>query len=189
MELRDAKSMRALAHPVRWALIEAIGMEGTATAARCAELLGETQANCSFHLRQLAKYGLVEEAESSDRRARPWRLTSIDQNWSELQEDPEAGVAAAELTRVFLDREASRMQAYLRTNAAFPRPWREAAGMGATMTWLTAEELAELNKQVSELQRAYVDRISEPAKRPEGARRVRLFATGYPLPDTPYLER
>jgi predicted ArsR family transcriptional regulator len=189
MELRDAKSMRALAHPVRWALIEALAMEGTATAARCAELLGESQANCSFHLRQLAKYGLVEEAESSDRRARPWRLTSIDQSWSELQEEAETTVAATELTRVFLDHEASRMQAYLRTSAAYPPQWRAAAGMSATMTWLTAAELAELNKQIGELQRAYLERVTDPATRPEGVRRVRMFATGYPLPDTPHLER
>lgn len=181
--------MRALAHPVRWALLEALGVEGTATAARCAELLGETQANCSFHLRQLAKYGLVEEAGSTDRRARPWRLTSVDQNWSEFQDDEEASMAAAELTRVFLDREASRMQAYVRTSREHEPQWRQAAGMSSAMTWLTAEELAELNRQVNELQRKYLARMTEPTLRPPGARRVRLFAAGYPVPDAPHVER
>jgi predicted ArsR family transcriptional regulator len=189
MELRDATSMRALAHPLRWALIEALGMEGTATAARCAELLGETQANCSFHLRQLAKYGVVEEAESTDKRARPWRLTSIDQTWSEFQEDTDATVAAAELTRVFLDREAGRMQAYVRTSPTYEPEWRQAAGLSASMTWLTADELAALNKQVGELQRQFLDRVRDAGARPPGARRVRLFAAGYPLADTPHLDR
>ena len=64
LEVSDPKMMRALAHPLRVALIEAIGQADsrTLTATEASELLGESPANCAFHLRTLAKYGFVEEA-------------------------------------------------------------------------------------------------------------------------------
>ncbi len=60
--VNDPAVMRALAHPLRWALLEALQHAGTLTATQAGEILGETPANCAFHLRTLAKYGLVEEA-------------------------------------------------------------------------------------------------------------------------------
>ena len=51
-EVSDPMAMRALAHPVRLALIEALADAGTLTATEAAERLGESPANASFHLRQ-----------------------------------------------------------------------------------------------------------------------------------------
>src|SRR3954465_6069706 len=62
-EVSDPMAMRALAHPVRLALIEALADAPTLTATEAGERVGESPANASFHLRQLAKYGFVEEAE------------------------------------------------------------------------------------------------------------------------------
>src|ERR1700733_1448043 len=61
-KVTDPRAMRALAHPVRIALIELLPHTGTLTATQASELLGESPANCAFHLRTLAKYGFVEEA-------------------------------------------------------------------------------------------------------------------------------
>src|ERR1700750_2999656 len=61
-QVNDPGTMRALAHPLRWALLEELTHAGPLTATQASELLGETPANCAFHLRTLAKYGLVEEA-------------------------------------------------------------------------------------------------------------------------------
>ena len=58
----DARTLRALAHPVRVALIETLSVEGPLTATEAGERIGESPTTCSFHLRQLAKYGFVEEA-------------------------------------------------------------------------------------------------------------------------------
>ena len=66
--------MRALAHPVRLALLEALTDAGQLTATEAGERVGESPANTSFHLRQLAKYGFVEEAEGGTGRRRPWKL-------------------------------------------------------------------------------------------------------------------
>jgi predicted transcriptional regulator len=62
LDLTDPKAMRALAHPLRWALLEALTHAGTLTATQASEMLGESPTNCAFHLRTLAKYGFVEEA-------------------------------------------------------------------------------------------------------------------------------
>ena len=70
--LTDAKEMRALAHPTRVAAIELLSREGTMTATQLGELLDESPANMSFHLRTLAKYGFVEEAPGGTGRERPW---------------------------------------------------------------------------------------------------------------------
>ena len=69
MSITDPTVMRALAHPVRMALIELYGVHATLTATQASEALGESPANCAFHLRTLARYGFVEGR--SRRRARP----------------------------------------------------------------------------------------------------------------------
>jgi DNA-binding transcriptional ArsR family regulator len=66
--------MRALAHPVRLSLLEAFGDTDTLTATEAGERVGESSADASFHLRQLAKHGFVEEAEGGTGRRRPWKL-------------------------------------------------------------------------------------------------------------------
>src|SRR4051794_27883368 len=60
-EVRDPRALRALAHPVRLELLERL-TDGPLTATQAASIVGESQASCSFHLRQLAKYGFVELA-------------------------------------------------------------------------------------------------------------------------------
>ena len=61
-QIDDARTLKALAHPVRVALIETLSVEGPMTATEAGERIGESPTTCSFHLRQLAKYGFVEEA-------------------------------------------------------------------------------------------------------------------------------
>src|SRR5215471_3448657 len=74
MEISDPKTIRALAHPLRLDLLQLLGSSGPATAAQCGRVLGVSQASCSFHLRQLAKYGFVEDVgPGRDRRERQWR--------------------------------------------------------------------------------------------------------------------
>src|SRR5207244_3338301 len=69
--LTDPRALRAYAHPVRMALMGLLRTEGPLTATRAAELLGESSGTCSFHLRQLARYGLVEEAGGGTGREKP----------------------------------------------------------------------------------------------------------------------
>src|ERR1700721_3696956 len=75
-EVTDLRELRALAHPLRLALMDHLMSFGEQTAAQCAEAVGSTASNCSYHLRALARVGLVEAASSSDRREHPWRATA-----------------------------------------------------------------------------------------------------------------
>src|SRR5277367_3001468 len=84
--LTDPRALRAYAHPVRMALVGLLRTEGPLTATRAAELLGASSGTCSFHLRQLARYGLVEEAGGGTGREKPWRATTTSTAW-----DPAGG--------------------------------------------------------------------------------------------------
>ena len=68
LEVTDGAVLAALAHPLRVALLYQLNALGSRTASQCAQALGETPANCSYHLRQLAKVGLVEREEATDGR-------------------------------------------------------------------------------------------------------------------------
>jgi Helix-turn-helix domain len=185
VEIVDPAAMRALAHPLKWTLMDVLLVEGQATSTRCAELVGESQANCSFHLRQLARYGLVEAAPTTSKKERPWRLTTTDQSWSAIQPDEHRTRAVAELERVFVEHEMTKLMRWERTAATYPETWRAAALRSAAQTWLTDSELADLGRQITELMLTYGDRLSDPTKRPPGSRPVRLLAVGYPLPQDP----
>lgn len=179
--ITDPRAMRALAHPTRMALMEVLAAEGSATATRCAEVVGESQASCSFHLRQLAKYGFVEEAGSDDRRERPWRLVTVHQNISAVQPDVPSAVAADQLDRVFAQRLADQRLRWIDTHHDEPEEWQRAAFSSTAMVPLTAAELDELGSRIAELIKPYVSRIEDAASRPDGARWVQVSASGFPM--------
>src|SRR3954463_4321519 len=97
-EVSDPMAMRALAHPVRLALIEALADAGTLTATEAGERVGESPANASFHLRQLAKSGFVEEAGAQGRR-RPWKLKQLGMRFTDVHDDEGTAAAARPLDR------------------------------------------------------------------------------------------
>ena len=176
--MTDPKALRALAHPLRLDLIEVLTARGPSTAADCARHLGSTQASCSFHLRQLAKYGFVELADSgSDRRERPWRLVELQQEWSLV----DGGPAADQLDRVFVEREAERMRAWADESARQPEAWRRAAFLGGVTVPVTAEELAQIGERLMAVLAPYVARLSSPASQPVDSRFVRLLLSAVPL--------
>src|SRR5450755_3872470 len=94
----DPRALRALAHPLRWQLIDLIGSETTATATRCAEVLGESVASCSYHLGILGKYGYIELVPGQAGKEKPWRLASPDQDLSPPGLDMEGTLAAEAAT-------------------------------------------------------------------------------------------
>src|ERR1039457_5681371 len=163
LRIVDAAAMRALAHPLKWTLMDVLLTAGAATSTRCAELTGESQANCSFHLRQLARYGLAEEAPSTSKKERPWRLTTVDQSWSQVQPDPAHTKAAAELERVFVQHEFATLMRWARTASAYGDDWQQASMRAGALAWLTTDELAGLRDPIEELMLTYRDSIGDSA--------------------------
>ena len=181
-KISDAQTFRALAHPVRMALLEALLDGGPQTATQVAERISETPTTCSFHLRQLAKYGFVEEAGGGKGRSRPWRMTSVGMSLTSSPEDPEVQLATNAVAHMFRERQFARYQAWLETRHAFPTAWREAAPDSQFLFYLTAEELAELSADLDRLLLPrFMDRITDPARRPAGSVPVEMMLLGYPI--------
>ena len=180
--ISDARTLRALTHPIRVALIEMLSIRGPMTATEAGERLGESPASCSFHLRQLARYGFVEEAGGGKGRARPWRMTQIGMTFSSVHADPETQVAAAALWRLIRGRQVARYETWRQSQASYPDAWREAGIDMENVLWVTPEELDALGRRLGdELITLYRDRLTDPAQRPEGSLPVELLVLGYPI--------
>lgn len=180
-ELTDPRAMRALTHPVRLALLEALMLEGPLTATRAGEIIGESPTTCSFHFRQLAKYGFVEEAGGGPGRLRPWRMSGRGMRFTDLHEDPETAIAARALERTLRARFLEHLQAFYDDRSSYPREWQEVTGGSEFIVHVTAAELRALDEQITELLRSYADRLDDPAKRPPGSLPVEVLLFGYPL--------
>src|SRR5687768_1635211 len=98
--VHDPIVLRAIAHPVRNRILGELSAQGPLRAADLSQELGIPANQASFHLRQLAKYGLVEEAvgEGRDRRDRVWQLvdeSGLNLDLGELEKQPGGPAAAA----------------------------------------------------------------------------------------------
>ena len=172
---RDPKALRALAHPVRGQLLDLLGSEGAATATRCAEVLGESVASCSYHLGMLAKYGYIEEVPGRTGREKPWRLASASQDLGSDGLDAEGQLAAEAATEAFLDHEFARTRQRYRRASLEPEQWRPA--LSGEDVWLTEQEYAAAKEDLfAVLERYRRDRdLLDPSQRPAGSRQARLF--------------
>jgi len=185
LAIRDPKMMRALAHPLRVALIEAIGQaeSRTLTATEASELLGESPANCAFHLRTLAKYGFVEEAGGGRGRQRPWRLRfsglEIEPPW----EDQETRLAVQAAADIWIDRWLTRARNRLMRITDYPADWQAAAIAAEYRLYLTAQEANELSAGIDRLIAPFKARWDDPPQRPAGSLPYEVLAFGYPLND------
>lgn len=177
--------MRALAHPLRVALLEAIRRDGEITATRAAELLGESPGNMSWHLQTLAKYGFVEESGKGRGRSRPWRVTSDYTSFETgvTDPDPEAAAAGEALERTFLERTHNEMREWWSRRLTYPAKWRRAAFVTDTVRYLTPAELAAMMDEIITIYDRYAGRETRE-QRPAGTLPVRLHAHAHPIPPT-----
>jgi len=179
VRLSDPRALRAYAHPLRLSLIGMLRRNGPMTATQCAAALDENVPNCSFHLRQLAKYGLAERAPAGDGRERPWQATARSTSWTDDSDDPETRAAADQLNAAILRQYMRRAEAYLAVRGEDSAEWRAAAGFGDEMIYVTAEQLAGLTRQVEALLEPYRDKTARAA----GSRPVTVVHMAIPTPE------
>jgi DNA-binding transcriptional ArsR family regulator len=188
LEVTDGAVLAALAHPLRVALLYQLNALGSRTASQCAEALGETPANCSYHLRQLAKVGLVAREEAPNGRERPWRsvYTGLSLQAPADDADPEVTTAAratrASLANMEIQEQARLARQYLRLEPRAPRPWREVAAVNSYSLRLTAEELAGLVQALDAAIRPYIGLTRDDP--PEGSQPVHLDFKAFLRPET-----
>lgn len=169
--------IRALAHPVRLQILDLLDRGGEATATECARAIGQTVANCSFHLRTLAKYGFVQEGERRGR-ARPWRAVPGGYDLRPDVESHDALRASGELALLTLDREHRRLAEFYVGAHALPPQWRHATSLLTDVVWATPDELDALGDAIAAQVAALARRA--PADRPEEARAARVLAVVNP---------
>ena len=180
-KLTDPKAMRALAHPVRMALLDLIAVAGTLTATQASEALGESPANCAFHLRTLAKYGFVREAGGGRGRERPWTRTRRTISISSTEQDyPQAAIAAGALGSVYIERGVERARGVFGSRERLPG-WEHATQMSRSAVFLTPEETVQLAGVFREIIDRYRGRERDPSLRPAGGLPVEVAFFTSPL--------
>ncbi|MGS2615626.1 winged helix-turn-helix domain-containing protein [Micromonospora sp. LZ34] len=186
VKLSDPTALRGYAHPLRMALVGLLRQQGPMTATQAAARLGESVPNCSFHLRQLAKYGLAERVPGADARERPWQATAMVTSWDDASDDPVLRAATDELNATQLALYVRRAEEFLARRADEPAAWRAVTGFSDMTLHLTPDELRDLTRRMDALLDEYHDRLTDPAKRPAGSRKVgliRLALLAEPTPD------
>jgi DNA-binding transcriptional ArsR family regulator len=178
--LTDPRELRALSHPTRLALLELLDTEGPMTATQAGELIGESPASASFHLRTLARYGFVEEAPGGRGRQRPWRITAETQEIPEDELTPEGKIAAGAFLELLRERDAARLRQWTSTRQHYPKPWRDASTEMRLSVHLTRAELAGLTKAIEDALAPYAEREST-GQRPDGALPVSFGLHAVPM--------
>jgi DNA-binding transcriptional ArsR family regulator len=179
-QVGDARTIRALAHPLRLALLQLLVVRGPLTATEAGEALGESPASASFHLRTLAKYGYVEEAGGGPGRRRPWRAVREQQNIDHQQLAGGAAVAGEELSRVLAAHAEQLYEGWLRRRHAEDPAWRGLSDETNVVLRLGPDEAARLNQELGDL----LDRWTYAVRDPEpddGQRSVFLATRTFPL--------
>jgi DNA-binding transcriptional ArsR family regulator len=138
----------ALAHPLRLRILERL-REGPSTASRLARDLGESSGATSYHLRALARVGVIEEdAERGRGRERWWRRNVPLLVIPTESEDPEGRAAEARIWSMMTDRDARVLRHFVASEPHLDREWRGAAFIGSWNLYLTPEEADSLGRRV-----------------------------------------
>ncbi|MEU1278238.1 winged helix-turn-helix domain-containing protein [Streptomyces sp. NPDC005805] len=172
----DPRSLRGLAHPLRMRLLATLRLDGPATASQLAGKLGESSGATSYHLRQLAAHGFVEDApERGKGRERWWRAAEQGMLFDEsLNSDPDPTVRGA--ADLYLHEHATmhtqEVANWLAVQREWPEEWRRGADLSDFTLRLTSAQALELNERLHDLIESY--REAAPPEGTEGAAQVRL---------------
>jgi DNA-binding transcriptional ArsR family regulator len=159
------RTLRCLAHPLRLRLLGMLRTDGPATATGLAKRTGENSANVSWHLRQLAEAGFVEEdAERGNRRDRWWRSVydSTDLNTPEVLTDPTLSGPMSVYLHELNAQQFEAASTAIAELPAWPREWKLSADLSDFDLSLTAAEAATLRERLHEV-------IEEFRRQPEPA--------------------
>lgn len=148
----DPTALKALAHPVRLRMLGLLRIDGPATASGLALRLGLNSGATSYHLRQLALHGFIEEApERGSRRDRWWRARHEATNFSTSDADGEVLESGLAFGQAALNWQMQQMRGALREYAGLPLPWRKASSISDYAIPMTAEGAADLVKRLQDL--------------------------------------
>jgi len=174
--------MRALAHPARLAILDHLSLhDDGATATECAEVVRLSPSATSYHLRALARAGMIEEGPSrGDGRERVWRRRFRTYSvGAEPAAGPEDLAAETAMAEAFLAHQNDKVRRYLAAAREQGQDWYDAATLTDQTLLVTAEELTELMGRLNDVVGPYLHR--ERGEPPKGARIVTFQLRAVPL--------
>ncbi|MER6097153.1 helix-turn-helix domain-containing protein [Streptomyces sp. NPDC001728] len=177
----DPRSLRGLAHPLRIQLLRALRRHGPATASQLADRLGESSGATSYHLRQLAAHGFVEDDPTRGKgRERWWKAAQQGTTFDESlysNPDPEVQGAVEVYVHEIASIHAQEMSTWLGTRHTWDEAWYGASNMSDFTLALPPEQLRELNMKIHTLINEYRDTADADAP---GVERVRMHLHAFP---------
>jgi len=153
------EGLRALSHPVRLRMLGLLRVEGPATATTLAQRLGLNTGATSYHLRQLAQHGFIEDdPDRGNARDRWWRAShsSTQANPAEAQSDEERDTYDALLQAVTVVY-ANNLQRALEQRHTLTKAWAEAGTFSDWILRLTPARAAELKEALKEVLEGFAE--------------------------------
>jgi DNA-binding transcriptional ArsR family regulator len=178
-KLDDPRTLRALAHPLRLRLLGALRSDGPATVTTLAAAVDEAIPLVSYHLRQLAEHGFIEQAPdlAKDRRETWWKSSHDFTSWSmtDFLDSPERLDAVGVLQREIFRRHVARIEQFLEHSQDWDEEWLAASEMSDVRFTLTPAELKEMTSELWEVIERWRQRDPSP-----GARAADLILYAFP---------
>jgi hypothetical protein len=187
VEVTDVRALRALAHPLRNRLLGHLRLNGPATASQLARVVGDSSGATSYHLRQLAAYGFVEEAEGQGTaRERWWRARHRMTSWHAADVVAQEGGAEVEdeMTRLQLDQHARVLTAWREQQGQLDPAWTGAASLNDYALRLRPEQARALLDELDAVLNRWMDAHPTDAG-PEGGDLVSVLLDIVPLKEWP----
>ena len=174
--LLDARTIRGLAHPLRVRILGLLREFGPATATDLGRRLGFSSGVTSYHLRQLAEYGLVEDAADLGNARERWWRSRHRSTYSEFDNTtPETAAASEVYLRAVAQAWAERVERYIDSLATVAETlgpeWTHAGNISDKLLWLTPAETEQLSHELDDLAQRY---SRDPGASKEGRQRVVL---------------
>ena len=185
----DVRALRALANPIRYRVLGHLMALGPQTASECAAAVGASPSNCSYHLRELARFGLVERAPAvpgGDGRDRPWRPVATGMRYGRAADEGASPIEAAltrELIHAGIDHDAELAHRAADAHDGQPAAWRAAETISTYGLLVTPAELATITAAIDAVVRPWIGLTRSDV--PAGARAVHVQLAAFLRPVAP----
>jgi DNA-binding transcriptional ArsR family regulator len=188
-QVTDVRALRGLANPIRYRLLGHLMALGAQTASECAAAVGATPSNCSYHLRELERFGLVERAPAApgaDGRDRPWRPAATGLSYGRTDGEGGTPVEAALSRRLLhagIDHDAELAHRAALAHDDQPIEWQAAETISTYGLLVTAAELRAITTAIDAIVRPWIGLTRNDV--PTDARPVHLVLEAFLRPVGP----
>lgn len=183
----DPSQLKALAHPVRLKILEMLRLDGPATSTTVAARLGMNTGTVSYHMRQLARHGFIEDHPGlGTRRERWWRASheSTSTPWAGADTASHDDVRARQAyNHAVVLTQVARLQESLLERTELPRRWAAVIDDSDWTLWLTPRQARELMENIHDVLRVAAEAAPrEKGDAPKGSAQYSINLHAFPRP-------